>query len=501
MRKEGLLAGRERNRWILAVAMGAGLISTALPVIAQQQPVVLERELKMKVKGPFTVAVVGDLNYVHPVAGLADPDVQHALEIIRDADVAFANMESNIMDMARYSGPITGDPGPKEIAADVKAMGFDIVSRANNHTTEGGAMGMFETNHWLESEGIAHAGSGRNLEEARAAQFVETSKGRVGLVSMASIGSPASSGGSAATYRLGNVGGLPGLNPMRVTMFQIVTPEELAQLRTMRDAAYAHRTEVTNSVPPIPANEPQDRLQLSRVGGWFKAGNTPGGLSFEMNPEDLKQTLRSIRNGKELSDYMIVGIHSHEDDSSLKLLYFSDVPTDFLVELAHKSIDNGADVFVGEGVHVLRGIEIYKGKPIFYGLQSFTYQLNQMVAPLARYMNEGENPFTTEMTDAEANWKYWDSFARPRMIQDNMDSLIGECRYEGGRLVEIRLHPIDMGYNAPLSQQGIPRIPTPENAQRILEKVQRLSKPLGTTIAVEGNIGIIRLSEAQAREQ
>ena len=143
MRKEGLLTGWERNRWILAVAMGAGLISTALPIMAQQQPVVLERELKMKVKGPFTVAVVGDLNYVHPVAGLADPDVQRALQIIRDADVGFANMESNIMDMLRYSGPITGDPGPKEIAADVKAMGFDIVSRANNHTTEGGAMGMF----------------------------------------------------------------------------------------------------------------------------------------------------------------------------------------------------------------------------------------------------------------------------------------------------------------------------------------------------------------------
>ncbi|MDP2955537.1 MAG: hypothetical protein Q8N53_03880 [Longimicrobiales bacterium] len=95
MRKEGLLTGWERNRWILAVAMGAGLISTALPVIAQQQPVVLERELKMKVKDPFTVAVVGDLNYVHPVAGLADPDVQRALQIIRDADVGFANMESN----------------------------------------------------------------------------------------------------------------------------------------------------------------------------------------------------------------------------------------------------------------------------------------------------------------------------------------------------------------------------------------------------------------------
>ncbi len=37
-------------------------------------------------------------------------------------------------------------------------------------------------------------------------------------------------------------------------------------------------------------------------------------------------------------------------------------------------IDAGADVFVGHGPHVLRGIEIYKGKPIFYSLSNFIFQ-------------------------------------------------------------------------------------------------------------------------------
>ena len=37
-------------------------------------------------------------------------------------------------------------------------------------------------------------------------------------------------------------------------------------------------------------------------------------------------------------------------------------------------IDAGADVFVGHGPHVLRGIEIYKGKPIFYSLANFIFQ-------------------------------------------------------------------------------------------------------------------------------
>ncbi len=34
----------------------------------------------------------------------------------------------------------------------------------------------------------------------------------------------------------------------------------------------------------------------------------------------------------------------------------------------------------------------------------------------------------------------------------------------------------------------------PETAQKILERLQRLSEPFGTTIAVQGNIGVIKIS-------
>ena len=44
------------------------------------------------------------------------------------------------------------------------------------------------------------------------------------------------------------------------------------------------------------------------------------------------------------------------------------------MQFAHQTIDNGADAFVGHGVHTLRGMEIYKGKPIFYGVSNFFYQ-------------------------------------------------------------------------------------------------------------------------------
>ena len=61
----------------------------------------------------------------------------------------------------------------------------------------------------------------------------------------------------------------------------------------------------------------------------------------------------------------------YQGDQVLQSFLFEDRPPDFLIELAHKSIDSGADAFVGHGPHLLRGIEIYKGKPIFYDLGEF----------------------------------------------------------------------------------------------------------------------------------
>jgi poly-gamma-glutamate synthesis protein (capsule biosynthesis protein) len=40
-------------------------------------------------------------------------------------------------------------------------------------------------------------------------------------------------------------------------------------------------------------------------------------------------------------------------------------------EIARAAIDAGADVVVGHHAHILRGIELYKGKPIYHGLGNF----------------------------------------------------------------------------------------------------------------------------------
>ena len=101
----------------------------------------------------------------------------------------------------------------------------------------------------MDEAGLVYAGFGRNLDEARAPRFVETPKGRIGLVGMYSeIGSGQSR--LAATYRAGITGGRPGSNALNLTRAIAVNADHLALLKQVKDGVFEHRTDYTNPVRP-----------------------------------------------------------------------------------------------------------------------------------------------------------------------------------------------------------------------------------------------------------
>ena len=66
--------------------------------------------------------------------------------------------------------------------------------------------------------------------------------------------------------------------------------------------------------------------------------------------------------------------------------------------------------------------------------------------------------------------------------------------YADGSLAEVRLYPIELGYDSPrMAHRGVPRMADSATARRILERLQELSAPYGTEISIQGNVGIIRL--------
>ena len=79
-------------------------------------------------------------------------------------------------------------------------------------------------------------------------------------------------------------------------------------------------------------------------------------------------------------------------------------------------------------------------------------------------------------------------------------SVVTTSRFEKGRLAEIRLHPIDLGYTARGADRGVPRLASPEVGRTILERLQRLSQPFGTRIAIEQGVGVIRAASGSTNE-
>ncbi|MFE1906097.1 CapA family protein [Streptomyces gardneri] len=86
--------------------------------------------------------------------------------VVAPADLAICHMETVY---GKEGGPYTGYPAfksPPEVAAALKATGYDSCSTASNHTLDDGADGLRRTLDALDAAGIRHAGSARTAEEA-----------------------------------------------------------------------------------------------------------------------------------------------------------------------------------------------------------------------------------------------------------------------------------------------------------------------------------------------
>ena len=460
------------------IAGCALLLAGAAPTDAQtpaRRPRDPARELAMSIADGFTLAAVGDVIIARPISQNRDAAFTAMASLLRDADVAVGNFEGSAFNIRRFAGHPQAEfggvwiVGIPEVARDLRSLGFDLMSRANNHAADWGVEGMRLTTEALDEAGIVFAGVGHHRAAARAGRYVDTPSGRVGLVSMTSTFTPL----SRSAPPVGEAPGRPGVNALRTTQYALITREEMRMLRKIRDEQPA------GSIRPRETDNP-DKLTLFGVD--YRVGDRRG-FTFTMDPIDRDEILKSVRATKQLSDFVVVSIHAHEPGN------WSEAPADFLPELAHAAIDAGADQVVGHGPHRLRGIEIYKGKPIFYSLGNFVFQLD-LLEPLAMDLYEQFKMDPRTASDADFNLM-WN--ARTFGGDVWYQSVVAVSRFDQGRVSEIRLYPVDLNSAARGSDRGVPRFASPAVARTVLERLQRLSKPYGTTIAIEQNIGHIRV--------
>jgi poly-gamma-glutamate synthesis protein (capsule biosynthesis protein) len=417
----------------------------------------------------FTFAAAGDLispKPFHPTTELA--------HLFLHADLGFANQEGAIFDLQAFPGWPAAENGggipvsPVEVARNLKALGITMVSKANNHATDWGAEGLQATLTALAEAGIVQAGSGPGLNEARAPAYLKTPHGGAALVSVASTFPPMSAAAPATDYRGVTLHPRPGISPLHVRLVRRISPQDFASLRRAAGGS-AYATPGRN-----------DEVRIGDV--LFRKSNAPG-VTWEIAKPDETAVLAAIAEARAKADFVLFAIHAHQtagDEDGGPAPFQPEVlhlaneaaspndprPADFEPALFHAAIDAGADAVVRTGPHILNGIEIYKGKPIFYSLGSLFFPFGQ------------RRTFTTAAGETLT------------IPEGSFESVIPITTYEHGRVHEIRLYPIAIDRTAGPTG-GSPFLAPPEQAQRILERLQAMSRPYGTGVQIERGVGVI----------
>jgi poly-gamma-glutamate synthesis protein (capsule biosynthesis protein) len=418
----------------------------------------------------FTMALTGDSIITRKLSVYKEPEFLEMIKLIREADVAFTNVEMLFHNYEYYPMHQSGGTymrAEPELAKELAWAGFDLGSMANNHTGDYGVGAMKLTQKYVAEAGILAAGTGGSLMQAREAKFLETSEARVALISVASTFPDHARAGRSR----GDIPARPGLNPLRYSTTYVVTRERLETLRETFK-------ELGMRVP-----DSGDELRIFR--NRFVVGPKTE-VKTEINKQDLDEIAAVARNAARLADYTIVTFHGHESGAGRF------APADFLVEFAHTMIDAGADVVVGHGPHVLRAVEIYKDKPIFYSLGDFMFQNDTLLRlPQENYApyDLGPNAHVADFNDARYSNDTRGFPATPEI----WEAVVAVPKFKDGDLHAVELYPITLGHGTPRTVRGRPMFAGPELSKKIIGDLQRISKPFGTEIVLKDGIGVVEL--------
>jgi poly-gamma-glutamate synthesis protein (capsule biosynthesis protein) len=447
----------------------------------------LDGDERTTLRGRFTVAVAGDCIVTRPLLPMVGVDRPFAevVSLLRGADAAFGNLETSIVDLADTAAVPWGLPddwavrAQPDCALDLRALGFDVFGRANNHSTDWGPGGLLETGLWLDEAALVHAGAGPTAAAARAPRYLETDAGRLGLVSMTT--SPAS-GLAPALDAFGEVPPRPGVATVPVRMTIVVTRKVMRSLVAIRqahpegDVAWLTQHVDEESMPEV----------LELYGRRFEVGEEMA-VRHEPDEEALAENLRSIRLASQHADVVVAAAHSHQGDGR------PDEPPEFLRDWAHAAIGSGADVVAISGPHRLAPIERYRGRVVVYGAGNFLWC--DMQEPIQRYFYDESRALLRERFDDPASATDADLLGLLNEdafgTEATFRAVLARIRLGPDGLEELRLHPVDLGRSEPPTRRGIPRTPAPDVAESILDEVRAMSEPFGVTVKSDGGTGLV----------
>src|SRR5258706_5421 len=236
----------------------------------------------------------------------------------RNTDMVFSNLECCL-----YETPAGHSVRNEGFFADPKSgkaltlAGIQVVGIANN--VHYGDAPILSSIARLDELGVLHTGAGANLKAARAPVVIERAGVRYGFLQRSSVYWP--------------------------TNHEAQT--DAAGIAVIRGHTAYHVPVFKTRIGVPPPNRPGVAPQIVT---WADAGY-------------LRWFCEDIAALRPRVDVLVASCHWGLGKEVLQ----------YMKEIAHAAIDAGADIVVGHGPHYALAVEVYRGRPIFYGLGSFSF--------------------------------------------------------------------------------------------------------------------------------
>jgi poly-gamma-glutamate synthesis protein (capsule biosynthesis protein) len=262
-------------------------------------------------RSPYFIAV-GD---VAPDRAAADDCFDLSREELSKAAFVFGQLETSLTDRgARLPQARHAVRAKPSVAGAFQRANFQVLSCAGNHCMDWGADALFDTIAYLHEAGIKVVGAGADIQLARRPVIQEVDGTRVAFLAYSSI--------------------LP---------LGYWAEEKRAGCAPMR---------AWTTYEPIEHDQP----------------GTPARIHTFAYQDDLQRLLVDVADARLTADVVIVSLH-------WGIHFIPAVLADYQREVGHAAIDAGADLILGHHAHILKGAEIYQGKPIFFSIGNFAVDL------------------------------------------------------------------------------------------------------------------------------
>lgn len=365
-----------------------------------------------------TIALAGDVGTRRADAASM---FSHVTPVVRECDIGLCQLEPVLTSRGECVPQARlAMRAPPESAVAIRDAGFTVVSCAGNHCMDYGATGLRDTIDVLAAAGLNPVGVGENISTARRAVVAESNGVRIAFLAYSSI--------------------LP-----------------------MNYHADTHRA----GCAPLRAWTSYEQVEHDQPG-------TPARVHSFANREDLVSMAADIAAARAQADHVIVSLH-------WGIHFVAGELAAYQRECAHAAIDAGASLIVGHHPHVLKAIEVYRGKPILYSLGNFALD-----PPTAFASDVRDSKGFQEIEKLATGWD-----KETLLPPDTFLSLLIRCQLTRTRIQAVELLPVH------INAECEPTLPAADTAEfaKIVEYLDWtcVSQSLPVPYSRQGNALLLQL--------